>query len=123
MKKLRYYKYQKLLNKNFYSSHSTFRRHTKVELKQLNLRLGLFKSDPQLIYHHMLSMILTGQPPILKYQFHGKRQRRTVSLNTDLAANFSWSFIERLLNELIPKMYDIKTIKHKRSISPVNSYT
>lgn len=89
MKKLRYHKYQKLLNKNFYSSHSTFQRHNKIELKQLNLRLGLFKSDPQLIYHHMLSMILTGQPPILKYQFHGKRQRRTVSLDTDLAANFS----------------------------------
>jgi len=123
MKKLRYYKYQKLLNKNFYSSHSVFQRHVKIELKRLDLRLGLFKSDPQLIYHHILSMILTGQPPILKYQFHGKRQRRTVSLDTNLLHFFAWSFIERLLNELIPKMYDIKTVKHRRSISPINSYT
>jgi hypothetical protein len=89
MKKSRYSRYQDLMNKSFFTSHSTNMRTKNVELRKLDLRLGLFKASPNLIYHSIISAVLTGQPTVLQYQFHGKRQRRTVSLDTNLSAGFA----------------------------------
>lgn len=111
------------MNDSFFTSHSIYSRNKDVSLKQLDIRVGLFKANPQLIHHNIISTILTGQPAVLQYQFHGKRQRRTISLNTNLSQKYAWPFIERLLNFIIPKMYDLKTIKHKRSVSPISSYS
>lgn len=57
-------------------------RNIPAELDTINIGAGLYKVNSMLPEHGMILSSLTGNPSEINYQFHGKRQRRTVSLNT-----------------------------------------
>ena len=59
--------------------------------------------------------------PIAGQQLHGKRQKRTVSLNTPLTNKKIWPALDKLANELLPRISDFKTPKFKKPQNP--SYT
>jgi ribosomal protein L5 len=52
--------------------------------------------------------------PIAKPQLHGKRQKRTVSLNAPLRSKKIWPALDKIGNELLPRISDFKTPKFKK---------
>lgn len=92
------------------------------KFKSIILSAGLYKPNLITMQHSLIFSSLTGKPPITNYQIHGKRMRRTVSLNVSLNKQYIFPVLSKLVYEIIPILLDFKTPKwHKNNIA--HSYT
>jgi len=91
-------------------------------LVKLDLKLvaGLYKPASVKLEHGLILSSLTGSLAIAKPQLHGKRQKRTVSLNVVLKNNV-WPALDKLVNELLPRISDFRTPKVRKPAA--RSYT
>jgi hypothetical protein len=97
---------------NFFSSKlSFFRPQPLPKLKALRLRAGLYKLSTVKPEHSFLLSALSGNNVQTHIQFHGKRQKKTVSINADLTDARLWGALDKFTHELIPHMQDLKTPK------------
>jgi len=66
------------------SKFTIFQYRTPIQLYSIIAVAGLYKPTIVQIQHSLILSALTGQPSITKYQLHGKRQKRTASINVFL---------------------------------------
>ena len=77
-----------------------------LKLDKLSFMAGLYKPNSLMYEHSLILGNISGHIPEASFQFHGKRQRKTVILTT-LLTNFKiWPIIDKLTHELIPSMQD-----------------
>lgn len=90
---------------------------------RLNMKLvaGLYKPASIKLEHGLILSSLSGFLAIAKPQLHGKRKKRTVSLTAVLTNNNVWPALNKLVNELLPKISDFRTPKFQKPNS--TSYT
>ena len=75
---------------------------------------GLYKPASVKLEHGLILSSLTGSLAIAKSQLHGKRQKRTISINADLRNSKVWPALDKIINELLPKISDFRTPKFKK---------
>jgi hypothetical protein len=73
-----------LFNNYLDSKFMHYSRNGLIKLEAAKVHIGLYKVNSLLPEHGFILSNLTGQPAELRYQLHGKRQRRTVSMNNML---------------------------------------
>jgi hypothetical protein len=85
---------------------------------RLDIRLvaGLYKPSSIRLEHGLILSAISGALPIARYQLHGKRQKRTVSL-TNYLVNGSEIFLDKLVHEVLPRVADFRTPKLRRPTS------
>ena len=86
-----------------------------VKEARLSLKLvaGLYKPASVKLEHGLILASLSGKLPIAKYQLHGKRQKRTVSLNNTVGRSV-FHTIDKILHELLPRVPDFATPKVRK---------
>lgn len=57
---------------------------------------------------------LAGALSLSKSQLHGKRQKRTSSMETKLPGNAAWYAIDKIIHELLPRIGDFQSPKFKK---------
>jgi len=80
----------------------------------LKMVAGLYKPASVKLEHGLILSSLSGLLAIAKPQLHGKRQKRTVSLNTNLTKSRLWAPLSKLVHELLPKISDFRTPKFRK---------
>lgn len=89
-----------------------------LTLKSVHLVAGLYKPASVNLEHGLILSSIVGLLPIAKPQLHGKRQKRTISLNARLSNKKIWPMLDKVSNELLPRISDFRTPKFKK---PTNS--
>jgi len=84
-----------LFNNYLDSKFMHYTRNNLIKLKAAKVHIGLYKVNSILPEHGFILSNLTGQPAEIRYQFHGKRQRRTVSMNNILLNTYIWPFLDK----------------------------
>lgn len=84
----RYQRSQELFAGYFSSKLGNFNRSKNIKLESIAVQAGLYKLNSLLPEHGVILSTLTGKPSQISYQFHGKRRRRTVSINTKLISHY-----------------------------------
>lgn len=87
----------------------------------LKLVAGLYKPASIKLEHGLILSSLSAVLAVAKPQLHGKRQKRTVSLNTVLNSQGVWAPLDKIVHELLPKISDFRTPKFKKPST--NNYT
>lgn len=85
-----------------------------VILKSMHLVAGLYKPTSISLEHGLILSSIAGLLPIVKSQLHGKRQKRTVSLNALMNSKRIWPAIDKITTQLLPKIGDFQTPKFKK---------
>lgn len=101
---------------NIYSYNNT------NNIKSVIVSAGLYKPNLLTFQHNLLLATITGKPSIITHQIHGKRMRRTVSLNVNLNKNYIFPVLNKLIYEILPILMDFKTPKWQKNNSAF-SYT
>jgi hypothetical protein len=86
-----------------------------VQEPKLSLKLvaGLYKPASIKLEHGLILASLSGTLPVANYQLHGKRQKRTVSLNNSLTGA-TLAVLDKIIHELLPRVPDFATPKLRR---------
>jgi len=101
---------------------NNYQSYSNNKIKSIILSAGLYKPNLLTIQHSLIFSSIIGKPPITNYQIHGKRMRRTVSLNISLNKHYIFPVLSKLVYEIIPILMDFKTPKwHKNNAA--HSYT
>lgn len=111
----RYVRAHALFAGYFSSKLGNFNRGAKnIKLGGIAVQAGLYKLNSLLPEHGAILSTLTGRPSRVNYQFHGKRRRRTASMNTKLISSYIWPFLDKFIHELIIHMHEFSTPKSKK---------
>lgn len=110
----RYIRTQHLFNNYTSSKFLKFNLYNSSKLNNINVQAGLYKVNSLLPEHGLILSTLTNQPSQISYQLHGKRQRRTVSVNTKISNKLIWVFLDKLLHELFTHMLEFETPKTRK---------
>ena len=89
-----------------------------LSLKSVHLIAGLYKPASISLEHGLILSSIAGLLPVARPQLHGKRQKRTVSLNAPLSGKHIWPVVDKISNEILPRVSDFKTPKFRK---PTNS--
>ena len=117
------YQYYNSTILGFIAHKSNYFIYKNIVLNKIIINAGAYKPSALFLQHVLLLTTLTARPANLAYQLHGKRQKRTVSINTKLINRYIWSFLDKFIQQFIPAITDFKTIKFKKSTQYVNNYT
>jgi hypothetical protein len=112
----RLYKYNNLVQ-NIIASKSYLFMPKATDLK-IKLVAGLYKPASVKLEHGLILSSLSGMLAVAKPQLHGKRQKKTVSLNVILNKNSAWAPLDKLVHELLPRISDFRTPKFKKPSKP-----
>ena len=115
----RLYKYNHIVQNTLASKSILFT--SKPTNLGLKLVAGLYKPASVKLEHGLLLSSLSGTLAVAKPQLHGKRQKRTVSLNAVLSKNNAWASLDKVVHELLPRISDFRTPKFKKPST--SSYT
>jgi len=85
-----------------------------IKLRTLIMVAGLYKPQSINLEHGLVLSSIAGALAVARPQLHGKREKRTVSLTTVANQSTLWQPIDKLLNELLPRVSDFKTIKFRK---------
>ena len=77
----------------------------------VEISAGLYKPSLLTLQHSLIFASLVGKPPITHYQTHGKRKKRTASLNASLEGRHVFPVLDKLIYEILPILSDFKTPK------------
>lgn len=108
----RIYKYKYLINSSIASKQKIF--FMTLPVLYAKLVAGLYKPSSLKLEHNLILASLSGSLPIFKNQLHGKRKKRTVSLNNEFSEKYTRVF-DKIIHELLPKIPDFVTPKMKKS--------
>lgn len=75
---------------------------------------GLYKPASVKLEHGLILTSLSGLLAVAKPQLHGKRQKRTVSINAILTGSNAWAPLDKTVSELLTKISDFRTPKFKK---------
>jgi hypothetical protein len=117
----RYFIAHSLFDNLFASKLVQYHRINKTLLKAIKMHAGLYKINSLLPEYGIVLTTLAGQPSQLNYQFHGKRRRRTTSINVQLIKNYVWLYLDKFIHEFIPHLYEFVTPKFRKK-RLTNSY-
>jgi hypothetical protein len=81
---LRYEKYNYILSSLQISKMSIFAKDTVITMKKINIQAGHFKLNAFYGEHSLLLYSLTGKLPSISLLKHGKRQKNTVLLTSNI---------------------------------------
>jgi len=84
-------------------------------IKSLVVSAGLYKPSLLTIQHSLILASIVGKPPAMAHQIHGKRKRRTASLNVRLLKNDVFPALSKLTYEILPILSNFKTPKWHKS--------
>lgn len=85
-----------------------------IALRSAHMIAGLYKPASVSLEHGLILGSITSVLPVAESQLHGKRQKRTIALGSRLYSKKLWSPLDKLANELLPKISDFKTQKFKK---------
>jgi hypothetical protein len=80
----------------------------------VKISAGLYKPSLLTLQHNLIFASLVGKPPMTRYQTHGKRKKRTVSLNANLIGRYVFPVLDKLVYEILPILSDFKTPKWRK---------
>lgn len=92
-----------------------------IKLRTLIMVAGLYRPQSINLEHGLILSSIAGALAIARPQLHGKRQKRTVSLTTVSNQSTLWQPIDKLLNEVLPRVSDFKTLKFRKPA--IHSYS
>lgn len=99
-----------------------FQYKTGIEFSSFKIKAGLYKPSALFIQHSLVLASITGLAPIVNTQVHGKRKRRTNSLNVGLYGKQQiWPFYDKFLHELVPFMFELGTSKIREGRASVRA--
>ena len=107
-------KYQSITNVNLASKSFTFSR-VEIKLKKTIFTAGLYKPSSVRLEHGLILNALVGTLSLAKSQLHGKRQKRTSSMETKFPGNKAWPAIDKTIHELLPRISDFQSPKFKKA--------
>ena len=92
------------------------------KISAIYLVAGLYKPSFHLINHSLIVASLSGKPPVITYQVHGKRQRRTSAACVFLLGSYICPFLDKFVHEVLPIVTDFRSPKWQKGL-PSKSYT
>lgn len=84
---------------------------------------GLFKVNNLEMQHILIFSNIVGKLPAIRKQVHGKKKKYTLSLFTQLYGPYLNFALDKFVNELLPKVFDFKTVRLRRAKKKYFNYT
>jgi len=82
-------------------------------ISEITISAGPYKPTNFYKAHLLVFNSVVGKPAEIKYQTHGKREKRTILIFTKYKSNsLVTEFISRFVNTLLPSVLDLRTIKN-----------
>jgi len=93
------------------------------KLKNIKIYAGLYK--PLLVHfnHALVFSSITGLPCFLKYQIHGKKHKRTISLINILIKQHLWDYLDKFIYQVLPFIFDFKLPSSNMKLTKSMTYT
>ena len=112
----RYLKYHYLLNSCLLSKQNLYKSDELPRITRLNVTAGHYKLNGLFIEHGLIFLSLMSRTPVLKLFLHGKRLKRTFTLQTSFFNKAgSLKFLDKFINLTLPNMEDlVQSTQHRR---------
>jgi hypothetical protein len=111
----RYFKYNYLLHNYILSKQNLYEVAKLPKLIKLDITAGHYKLNGLFVEHGLVLLSITGKLPVLRSFLHGKRLKRTLTLQTSFFDGpNSFKFLDKFVNLILPNTEDlVQSTQHR----------